>query len=419
MEIKRTTLLIFLIFLLIYWLGSFSKIPFGDCVGFVLLVEKNEWQSAITPMSHFLFSNTAILLHQITSLDAKIISKIFVVTSSAFCVAIVYNALLVWIKKDWIAIATAFVFGLSFTFWRNSEIVEVYTFYAIWLSLYLLNMIKFCATSKSKYLIYASLFYGISFWVHILSITILPGFLLLILFSKSSHRSRYLSIGIFILLISIPFILNSIQRLPFNSFYSGTKLNWLENSFTKSFFDYLKDLLKAIGYLLYNFNVFAFVGLFGFWKLYQKNRNLFWILFISAIGNFGFATIYAVTDNYVFFFPFNIIFALIIGYGLLSWKWKNTKQFSYACLLIPLFYIASYTVAAKTQKGKEFNEFKSYKGGLTYYLIPWLNDNVGIVEITLDNRETTENIEWMKETAREYIKIKQSKGMSIEEIEKL
>ena len=33
-----------------------------------------------------------------------------------------------------------------------------------------------------------------------------------------------------------------------------------------------------------------------------------------------------------------------------------------------------------------------YKGGLNYYLLPWMNENVGIVEFTMENRKAPEKL---------------------------
>lgn len=54
MEKYPNPALIFLIFLLIYILGSFSKVPFGDCMPLVLETELGVFVKTATPTSHFL-----------------------------------------------------------------------------------------------------------------------------------------------------------------------------------------------------------------------------------------------------------------------------------------------------------------------------------------------------------------------------
>ncbi len=47
-----------------------------------------------------------------------------------------------------------------------------------------------------------------------------------------------------------------------------------------------------------------------------------------------------------------------------------------------------------------------------------MNNNKGILEVILNNEETNEDIEWMKETGQKLIDLK-SKTMTKEEIKKL
>lgn len=146
---------------------------------------------------------------------------------------------------------------------------------------------------------------------------------------------------------------------------------------------------------------------------------MFYVFFTGAICVYGFSTFYAVSDNYVFFLPFNVIFALSIGYGLSSVQYAGFRKFSWICLLIPLAYLLSYNIVRSTEKGKEIDHFKSYKGGLAYYLLPWMYNNSGIVGFTLDKKEAPEPIEWMTRSAEEYIMVLKSKGYTDEQIRKL
>ena len=146
---------------------------------------------------------------------------------------------------------------------------------------------------------------------------------------------------------------------------------------------------------------------------------MFYVFFVAALLVYGFSTFYIVSDNYVFFIPFNIIFALSIGYGLSSAKYASFKKVSWICLFIPLGYVLCYNIALSTEKGKEAHAFKKYKGGLNYYLLPWMNNNAGILEFTIDKKTAPEPIHWMTFSALEYIKVLKSKGYTEEQIRKL
>lgn len=417
-----TSLLIFLIFILIYSIGSFDRIPFADCVGFVLTTEHGNYIKAATATSHFLYINTAILIKNILGIDAILANRILVVTSAALTVAIIYHICLLVSKKSWIAITSAFVFGLSFTFWRNAEIVEVYTFTSLWISLFFYFLLKNVLSPKTKHncITFSSLFLGFAIWSHIQNIFLIPSFLIMLYLKRSAKQSVFT--GVFILAFTFILMigLNSLQNLPFKSFYSSEQGNWVEDSFQKSLNILFSDFLKALAYLFYNFNILTFVGIYGALKLYKNHKKVFCVILPAAILNFGFATFYAVSDNYVFFLPFNIIFATGIAYGIQFLRFqKILKVISPSVLLIPLLYYSTYKIAPEFEKGFYFDQGKSYKGGLKYYLLPWMNDNVGILEFTIDKKTAPEPINWMTYSAEEYIKLLKSKGKTEKEIRKL
>ncbi|MFC3159538.1 hypothetical protein ACFOEQ_14345 [Chryseobacterium arachidis] len=75
--------LLFFLFLVIYYIGSFSKIPFADCVGFVLTTELDQFETVATSTTHILYSNTAILINKLTGLGSINSNKFLVVFSAA------------------------------------------------------------------------------------------------------------------------------------------------------------------------------------------------------------------------------------------------------------------------------------------------------------------------------------------------
>lgn len=410
---------IFLIFTAIYYAGSFTKIPFADCVGFVLDAEKGTFITTATATSHFLYINTAILLKNITGLNGIEASRLLIVLSGAATVSVIYLTVKSITKTEWASVTAAFVFGFSFSFWRNAEIVEVYTYNTLWVSLFFFAVIKTFAEHKKQYIVWAGLFFGISLWVHIQNILLIPAFLVFLFYFKSEKKHAYSSLMIFGLLFASLFILNMSQGLPFKSPYSSDQGNWVEESFRKTFMQYVKDFFQSFAYLIYNFNVFTFFGVMGAVFLYNSNRKMFFVFLAGSLCVYGFSTFYAVSDNYVFFLPFNVIFALAIGYGLAHPKYAALKKLSWVCLFIPLGYFTAYIAVIQTEKGKTFHSFKKYKGGLNYYMLPWMNDNEGILEFTIDKKTAPEPINWMTVSAVEYIKLLKSRGYTEEEIKKL
>ncbi|MCT2407370.1 DUF2723 domain-containing protein [Chryseobacterium antibioticum] len=414
-----SAVLLLLIFSVIYYAGSFSKIPFVDSIGFILDVEKGQWITTSAATTHSLYINTAIFIKNLTGLNAIEACRFLVVFCGAATVSVVYLTIKSITKTEWASLTAAFVFGFSFSFWKNAEIVEVYTYNCLWLSLFFFSVIKTFVENKKTYILLSGLFLGISLWVHIENILLIPAFLIFLFYFRKEKTYIYGSLLIFGLFFSSLFIVNMSQGLPFNSVYNSEYGTWVEDSFKKTFIQYVKDFFKSIAYLIYNFNLFTFFGITGAFLLYSSNRKIFLVFLSGAVCVYGFSTFYAVSDNYVFFLPFNIIFALSVGYGLSAPKYAALKKLSWICLLIPLGYLAVYKTAFLTEKGRAFHEFKKHKGGLNYFILPWMNNNAGILEFTIDKKTAPEPVEWMTTIAREYIELMKTKGYTEEKLRKL
>ncbi len=413
--------LLFFSFLVIYYIGSFSKIPFADCVGFVLITELDTFETVAISTSHILYCNTAILINKITGLGAIESNRFLVIFSAAFSVLFVYLTVRNLTKTNWNAAVAAIVFGFSFTFWKNAEIVEVYTYNALWIILFYLCMINSFVSKKNKnYIIFAGIFLGISIWVHIQNFLLIPAYILFLFYFKSEKKNVIYSLLSFAIIFSSIFILNLSQGYPLLSPFSSNQGHWIEDSFQKTFTQYALDLVKSVAYLLYNFNVFVIAGIIGMIKLYRENRKMFNIFFLASVLIYGFATFYAVSDNYIFFLPFNIIFALAIGYGLTSGKRLYFKKLSWICVLTPVLYYLAFSISISfVPQAKKFDYFKSYKGGLSYYMLPWMNNNKGILEFVIDKKTSPEPINWMIESVETYIQELKKKGYTESEIRKL
>ncbi|PQA92368.1 hypothetical protein B0A69_15080 [Chryseobacterium shigense] len=410
---------IFFIFISIYYAGSFTRIPFADCVGFVHSVEIGEYKTVATAITHILYVNTAIFIKNITGLDAIATSRLLIIGSAAATVSVIYLTVKSITKIEWVSITTAFVFGFSFSFWRNAEIVEVYTYNSLWISLFFFSMVKTFTEHKKNYIILSGLFLGISLWLHIQNILMIPSLFLFLYYFRTEKKYAYTSLIIFLILFLLITVLNVAQGLPLNSPYTSEGAHWIQDTFKKTPKQYLLDFVQSIGYLIYNFNLFIFFGIIGMIALYRINKKMFFVFFTAAVCVYGFSTFYAVSDNYVFFIPFNMIFALSIGYGLALPKYAPLKKFSWICLLIPLGYYASYKTAFLTEKGRSFHEAKKYKGGLDYYLVPWMNNNVGILDFIIEKKKSPDPMHWMLNGANEYIELMKSKGYTDEELKKL
>lgn len=413
---------IFFIFIFLYAIGSFSRIPFGDCVGYIYTTETEKFVNAFTSTSHLLYINSTIIIKKMLGFDAVLSHRFLIIVSAAFTVFILYKITQLFSVKPWVSITTSIVFGLSFTFWRNAEIVEVYTFNTFLIALFLYSMVlSFQQKNSSYYISLSGFFLGLSLWSHIQNIFFIPSFLLFLYYFRTQRKSIFISLFLFILLFSLMFVVNQIRGLALLSpFTSDQGVSWVQDSLEKDLKTYTKDVGVSILYLLYNFNIFTFFGIIGVGELFRYNKKIFYLLFIAGTLNFGFATFYAVSDNYVFFIPAYLIFAIGIGLGLKRFKNSvSIRRLVILSLFIPLFYCLTFYFVSNIPQSVSFQEKKSYKGGLNYYLLPWMSNNVGILEFTIEKRHAPEPINWMTASAIEFIELKKSQGYTLEEIKKL
>lgn len=419
MNKKTITFLIFLVFFVIYYAGSFSKISFGDCIGFVLDVEKREFLPDFMPLTHFLYLNTAIFLSKYLGMDSVSIMRMMSILPAAMTVSLVFYLIKEFIEEYWIAVMSTLVFGFSFTFWRSAETVEVYTFNALWVILFLVFSVKALKNQSKKYIIISGLILGLSLWVHIQNIMLIPAYLILLYILRSNRKKIALSFLTFLIPFLLMFLVNYMQGMAPQYTFVSKKGPWVQDTFSQNMLDIVKDIVKAALFLLYNFNIFILFSFAGVIYLYKNFRLESLFLFTASLFTLGFATFYAVSDNYVFFIPFYIIFSIFIASGIKKFNAKYAmKKLIFTPALIPLFYILSLQIVSLLPQGKQFHEAKLYKGGLHYYMLPWLNNNIGCIEFTLDNGQTEDNVIALREQSKEFIKLRK-KYQSIEEIREL
>ncbi|PZU83121.1 MAG: hypothetical protein DI529_13225 [Chryseobacterium sp.] len=416
---KTTAFLIFLIFFIIYYAGSFSKISFGDCIGFVLDVEKREFITSATPLSHFLYMNTAIFLAKYFSMDSVTVMRFMSVVPGSLTVGLLYLFIKEFIKEDWIAVASSLIFGFGFSFWRSSETVEVYVFNALFVVLFLLLSVKSLKTNSLLNIVLSGFFLGLSFWVHIQNIMLIPAYILLLFYLRKNTKHIILSFTSFIILFAMMFYVNYLNNIELKYTFLTKQGPWVKDTFSQGFMDLVKDLIKAAAYLIYNFNIFVLFFVSGIIYLYKNYKTEFLFIFVAALFTCGFATFYAVSDNYVYFIPFYVIFVVFIGAGIKSLSSKYAlKKLKFVPLFIPLFYIVCFYIVSLTPQGNQFHQKKLYKDGLRYYMLPWLNGNTGCIEFTLDHGKAEDNVEALKLATKEFIELRQ-KYQTLEEIREL
>jgi len=405
---------------LLYWYFSFSKIPFGDSLGFVNLAEINKFTNDTTVFGKFLYTNFLIGFKQIFNLDSIPAVRYFNLIFSVLTLAIIFSIINLKFKQEIYAYLGTLIFAFGFTFWKQTEIIEVYTFNSFWIALYIYFSIKFLEFKKEKYLFYLSFVLGLSFWAHAQNIMLIPGWLILNFYAYRKFKINILSsIIIFLAFAFGPYFLAFINGYDTSKVYGSGNSDWVTGSVNKGISGFAKNIAVAFGYLVYNFWLFVIPGvlvIFKKLKTIKYFKNQFYL--ISFLIPFGFATIYNVSDNYVFFLNAYLFFLLFIIEGIINIR--NHKQnlykiISLSVLVTPFFYLLSFVVVSKIPQGQNFEKEKSFKGGLSYYLLPWMNENIGVLEYYLNDKTPADISDFMYNNCQEFLKLRKGKN-SLEEI---
>lgn len=414
--------LVFIFFGIIYYLGSFDKIPFADSADIVTDYMHANFDWKVLSTNHFLFLNTCVIFQKFVSpIYAPEIGKFVNIISAALTMSILYRCFFDFVKTSWVAIVSCIIFGLSFSFWKISEILEVYAFNTIWIALYFLFVTKYLNNRGLKDLVLAGLFLGLGQLSHIQNFLLIPSFIVLIAITKSSLKVTSVALTAFSIPISLMILINIIADVPLSNIFLSDRGTWIADTFHKSFFEYFQNFLKSILYLIYNFNIFVIIGIMGIIRIYKDNKSFFWVFSTAGFLIYSFATFYEVSDNYVYFIGFYIIFTMAIGYEILYLSKKHRiKAIVFVLAAItPLYYFGTYKIADSIKYTQSFKNHKEYKGGLKYYLLPWMNNNVGIIGFVIDKKSAPEKITWMQGSAEQIIEYLKEQGFTEEEIKKL
>lgn len=355
-----------LLFIGIMYICSIAKDPsLGDSLVFTIQGYKGfEFSSNAT--NHILFSNFLSLLHKIFPfvevhflfVGVCILSGIL----SLFYLSRLLNLLDISPRSSLICIM---ILGLSFTFWRQAIITEVYTFYLLFSILYLINLFKFIQRKEIKYFYYLSFLLGILFLIHIQTILFLPLYLYFI-FRNFTILKMHIIYGVI-----ITFLLFSVLLIPVfmgrNTFISI----FTDNSYEDSIFNYdpsiiLKSIIRNLVFLIYNFLFFTVFLFFGL-----KNKAHLDYIAIGIIPFLVFCIKHNVSDGYVFQLIPYVFLLILMGRGLDYFP----KIYIILPLFFPVIYFTSYKIVEKTSLGKTFDKEKYYKGGTRYILFPPLNGN--------------------------------------------
>jgi hypothetical protein len=416
----------------VYLLNRSPYVGFNDGLSFLLAAETG-FDLATNATSHFLYNNLLhILVKVFFFLPPVLVLTLFSVGCALGTLGVVYRIGRLLGAGEGMALLPVVVLGMSFTYWQQAEIIEVYAFNNLVFSGFLFFALRDIVgrgpmgrrglvAARGGYLMVSALL-GIGLLTHIQHVLSIPFFLIYLLGGgRFSLVQKVLGMVPWMVLGSLLFILPLVTGLN----------TWKAVFFESKFQDELlgmdvwalgKGALLGLGILVYNFHLglwFVARGWSRFWKLH---RGVAWLLISLGLPYLGFAMKYAVNDNHVFYLCFYIVMVLPLVFafdgtgrdvvadagGLRPLRWIFPVGF-----LLPVLIYASATLLLAPRIGalQRYDVEKNYKGGVVHLLWPgkaWARDPLEIAwrhAYLCERRYQDSPHEWNYAAAVAYCKI--------------
>lgn len=396
---------------IIYLLNRSPYIGFNDGMSFLLSASKG-WDLDTNATSHFLYNN---LLHVLLKVFF-FLPQVFVLTTFS----IICSLLAIWIfgkvlglfSQDRFLNAMAMLtLGLSFTFWQQTEVVEVYAFNnVIFLSCLYLGLRDIFGEHRKGWF-WLSILMGLGLLTHIQHILSLPFFLFYLFGKNELFLARKLGGLLLTLALASPLFL-----LPILLQTHSLMAVFIESKFQSDLFGMdlgamLKGIGLGLGMLCYNFLFALPFVLKGWLRLWKTDRQRVWLLLLVLLPYFGFAFKYSVNDNHVFFLAGYFVLLLPLGLGLKGIRLGNWALAALVVIMPMAMYASASILAKQVPRLREYDSAKAYKGGVLHLLWPgkaWAEDPLALAA-ELYGKEDAASValkaEWNYPAAEEYLRL--------------
>lgn len=397
-------------FALLYFLNRSPFAGFNDGVSF-LMHAATGWDLATNATSHFLYNNLQhLLLKALPFLPDVALLTSFSILCALATLWLVYRTARLFTPSQSAALFPVVVLGVSFTFWQQSEIIEVYAFNGLIFMGYLHLALKDLLAGRRRYFLAVSALLGLGLLTHIQHILSLPFFLVWIWGRNPLSLPLRMTamvpwMAMFSVLLVLPAFtgINSWQSVFFESKFQNQLLGM-------SLMGLLKGIGFGLGMLGYNF-LFVWIPIVKAWQgIWRGKWQIFLWLLLIALPYLGFAMKYAVNDNHVFYlcFHFVLLLPLAIWAEGLPAKWRN--WWMPGAFFLPILIYGATTLAAPLIPAlRSYDESKAYKGGVSHLLWPgkaWAKDPLVLARALYAANpypSADEKPEWNFDAAVEYL----------------
>ncbi|MHC4389507.1 MAG: protein O-mannosyl-transferase family [Planctomycetota bacterium] len=372
---------------MLYGLTCAPAVLWQDSGLFVYRIWHNDLQGHLgIALAHPLYILLGIVVKSIPLGDFAHRVNLISAVCGAVSIANLYLLVRLWLGRALPATVAAVTLALSWTFWQNAVIAEVYTLYTMFLFAELIMLLQYMRTGRTWYLYLLGLLNGLAVANHLWGTIPLACYAVLLVALLFRRKIKFKHCMVFVVLwligaapyeylIARNIVLSgdvpaTIASALFGNMWQGAVLNTSISS---------KVVAENMFFILLNFPtpniVLFFIALWAIRKA-PPPRSFAVILTAMLALSFVFAFRYTVPDRHVFFLPFYCPVAVLIGLGAdVFFRRYDRRAVVFAVLALCLLPIPAYFVtpelARRAYKPLGQRRQRPYRDEYTYFLQPW------------------------------------------------
>jgi hypothetical protein len=357
---------------LFYLLTLAPTILWGDDAVF----QRIAWESRTGPVGidHWLWLQSARLFTYLPLGNVAYRVNLLSAVAGVLTLFFLYLAAHRLLKNRFAAAAAVLSFAVSHTFWTSAVRAEVYTIFTAFMA-YLLFLWFSWREDKPNSIFEACFLFGLGMLSHQMMILMLPAFGLLLW-----QRRRWLSGRQWVLLLLaflvglLPFLIVIQENGGDRSLFDSLQAHFTRGGqFSEALFDFSPGTLVRDAALWVGFLGLQFVGIAGllavpaFLELGRRRFAGPWLALLALYGTAVlFAFSYHVNDQFVFYLPSYLVFALFVGKGWLVVEekaaelrpWERLRPFANRLVILFLILfvpVVTYNLAPRLLDAAEMN----------------------------------------------------------------
>lgn len=278
--------------------------------------------------------------------------------------------------------------GVSHTYWTHAVIAEVYGLYSLGLVIELWILERFLRRSSATTFALLCLVNGLNLSNHLMALLHLPAYAGLFVWTLRNGRLRGRHLPMFLaawLVGTTPYLWLIAGEIAAGEPVMQTLWYALVGPPKRSAivmtvaFPIGRQLLRAVQFFAMNFPTpLALLAPFGIWAAWRRrsSRPFIAVILVVFATTFVFALRYLVPDQFVFFTPCYLLFAVFIAMGVAEWTKRRNRRIL-ACALCAILPVAAYEIAPalvkRTQLATPFARHIPYRDSYSYFLRPRKN----------------------------------------------